>query len=68
MIAVLGPAGTFSHELALALFGEGEVALFPPTRRICAEGGGGAGEGLVPIENGEAFTGALSGFVASLPK
>jgi prephenate dehydratase len=54
MIAALGPEGTFSHELAVALFGEGEVVLFPTIRRIFAEVEKGGCDGIVPIENSEA--------------
>jgi prephenate dehydratase len=54
MIAALGPDGTFSHELALALFGEGEVFLLPTIRRIFADVEKGGCDGLVPIENSEA--------------
>ncbi|MDD1659560.1 MAG: ACT domain-containing protein [Methanomicrobiales archaeon] len=53
MIAVLGPEGTFSHELALSLFGE-EVVLLPTIHRIFDEVEKGGYEGLVPIENSEA--------------
>jgi prephenate dehydratase len=54
MIAVLGPEGTFSHELAISLFGKGEVILFPTIRRIFDEVEKGGCDGLVPIENSEA--------------
>jgi prephenate dehydratase len=54
MIAVLGPEGTFSHELALALFGGGEVILLPTIHRIFDEVEKGACDGLVPLENSEA--------------
>lgn len=54
MIAALGPEGTFSHELALALFGEEEVALLPTIRRIFDEVEKGGCDGLVPVENSEA--------------
>jgi prephenate dehydratase len=54
MIGALGPAGTFSHELALALFGEGEVLLLPTIRRIFDDVEKGGCDGLVPIENSEA--------------
>jgi prephenate dehydratase len=54
MIAALGPDGTFSHELALTLFGEGEVLLLPTIRRIFTEVERGGCDGLVPIENSEA--------------
>jgi prephenate dehydratase len=54
MIAALGPEGTFSHELALALFGEGEVLLLPTIRRIFDEVEKGGCDGIVPIENSEA--------------
>ena len=54
MIAALGPEGTFSHELAVALFGEGEVVLLPTIRRIFAEVEKGGCDGIVPIENSEA--------------
>jgi prephenate dehydratase len=54
MIAVLGPEGTFSHELALALFGKGEVVLLPTIHRIFDEVEKGACDGLVPLENSEA--------------
>ena len=54
MIAVLGPDGTFSHELAISLFGEREVLLLPTIRRIFDEVERGSSDGLVPIENSEA--------------
>ena len=54
MIAVLGPEGTFSHELALALFGEGEVLLLPTIRGSFDGVEKGSYDGLVPIENSEA--------------
>jgi prephenate dehydratase len=54
MIAALGPEGTFSHELALALFGAGEVVLFPTIHRIFDEVEKGECDGLVPLENSEA--------------
>jgi len=53
MIAVLGPEGTFSHELALSLFGD-EVMLLPTIHRIFDEVEKGIYDGLVPIENSEA--------------
>jgi prephenate dehydratase len=53
MIAVLGPEGTFSHELALALFGK-EVVLLSTIRGIFDEVERGSHDGLVPIENSEA--------------
>jgi prephenate dehydratase len=53
MIAVLGPEGTFSHELALSLFG-GDVVLLPTIHRIFDEVEKGGCNGLVPIENSEA--------------
>ena len=53
MIAVLGPEGTFSHELALSLFGD-EVVLHPTIHRIFDEVEKGIYDGLVPIENSEA--------------
>jgi len=53
MIAVLGPEGTFSHELALSLFGD-EVVLLPTIHRIFDEVEKGNYDGLVPIENSEA--------------
>jgi len=53
MIAVLGPEGTFSHELALALFGNG-VVLLPTIHQIFDEVEKGAYDGLVPVENSEA--------------
>jgi prephenate dehydratase len=54
MIAVLGPEGTFSHELALSLFGEGETVLFPTIHRIFDEVEKGGCDGLGPLENCEA--------------
>ncbi|MGE5831450.1 MAG: prephenate dehydratase domain-containing protein, partial [Methanomicrobiales archaeon] len=53
MIAALGPEGTFSHELALSLFGEGEVQLLPTIRRIFDEVEKGGCDGVVPLENSE---------------
>ena len=54
MIAVLGPEGTFSHELALALFREDEVVLLPTIHRIFDGVEKGKYDGLVPLENSEA--------------
>jgi len=53
MIAVLGPEGTFSHELALSLFGD-DVLLLSTIHRIFDEVEKGTYDGLVPIENSEA--------------
>jgi prephenate dehydratase len=53
MIAVLGPEGTFSHELALSLSGD-EVVLLPTIHRIFDEVEKGMYDGLVPVENSEA--------------
>jgi prephenate dehydratase len=53
MIAVLGPEGTFSHELALSLFRD-EVVLLPTIHRIFDEVEKGIYDGLVPVENSEA--------------
>ncbi|PKL61262.1 MAG: prephenate dehydratase [Methanomicrobiales archaeon HGW-Methanomicrobiales-2] len=52
-VATLGPAGTFSHELAAALFGD-DVELLPTIRAIIERVAGGSATGLVPIENSEA--------------
>jgi prephenate dehydratase len=50
---VLGPEGTFSHELALKLRTPG-IRLLPTIHRIFEAVGRGEGDGLVPIENSEA--------------
>ncbi|MDK2890870.1 MAG: chorismate mutase / prephenate dehydratase [Methanoculleus sp.] len=52
-VATLGPAGTFSHELAVALFGD-DVVLLPTIRSTIDRVAAGATKGLVPIENSEA--------------
>ena len=53
MMAVLGPEGTISHELAERLF-PGRAVLLPTIRQIFAELEAGRMEGLVPLENSEA--------------
>lgn len=53
-VATLGPAGTFSHEMAVALFGDDSVVLLPTIRAIFKQTEEGVCEGLVPIENSEA--------------
>ncbi len=53
-VATLGPAGTFSHEMALSLFGEDSILLLPTIRAIFQQTEKGICEGLVPIENSEA--------------
>ncbi|MCK8519696.1 prephenate dehydratase [Methanoculleus sp. 7T] len=52
-VLTLGPAGTFSHELAAALFGD-DIELLPTIRAIIERVAGGSAGGLVPIENSEA--------------
>jgi prephenate dehydratase len=52
-VATLGPEGTFSHELALDLFGE-DILLLPTIRAVCEVAERGTYQGLVPIENSEA--------------
>ncbi len=48
----LGPAGTFSHELAARL--DPDVRLRPSIAAVFAAVGAGEGDGLVPLENSEA--------------
>jgi prephenate dehydratase len=50
---VLGPDGTFSHELALRLK-VADIRLVPTIHRIFDAVGRGEGDGIVPIENSEA--------------
>lgn len=50
---VLGPEGTFSHELALRL-GVLDIRLTPTIHRIFEAVSRGEGDGIVPIENSEA--------------
>lgn len=50
---ILGPEGTFSHELALRMKTEG-IRLVPTIGRIFAAVAEGKGDGIVPIENSEA--------------
>lgn len=50
---VLGPEGTFSHELALRMRAP-EIRLVPTIHRIFDAVANGEGEGIVPIENSEA--------------
>ncbi|WP_214084393.1 prephenate dehydratase domain-containing protein [Methanoculleus sp.] len=53
IVLTLGPAGTFSHELAGRLYGD-DVALLPTIRSIIEHVAGGSARGFVPIENSEA--------------
>ncbi|MDD1676716.1 MAG: ACT domain-containing protein [Methanomicrobiales archaeon] len=53
IVVTLGPAGTFSDELAHRLFRE-EPVLLPTIRSICARVAEGGCTGIVPIENSEA--------------
>ncbi len=50
---VLGPEGTFSHELALQIKAA-DIRLVPTIHRIFDAVGRGEGDGIVPIENSEA--------------
>jgi len=52
-VATLGPAGTFSHELAVRLYGD-DIELLPTIRSIIKRVAAGGAKGLVPIENSEA--------------
>jgi prephenate dehydratase len=52
-VYTLGPAGTFSHELAIRLYGE-TVTLLPTIPGIFAAVEKGEGIGVVPLENSEA--------------
>jgi prephenate dehydratase len=52
-IVTLGPAGTFSHEVAQRLYGNG-VDLLPTIKKIMESVEGGSADGIVPIENSEA--------------
>lgn len=52
-VLTLGPAGTFSHELATRLYGD-EIELLPTIRAIIERVAEGSADGLVPIENSEA--------------
>ena len=52
-LLVLGPEGTFSHELAIRAFAE-EIIIPPTIHEIFSQVEQGAGDGLVPIENSEA--------------
>jgi prephenate dehydratase len=52
-LLVLGPEGTFSHELAVRAFGGG-ITLAPTIDEIFRRVEQGSGDGLVPIENSEA--------------
>ncbi len=51
-LVTLGPAGTFSHELALRL--DEDVRLRPSIAAVFAAVAAGEGDGLVPLENSEA--------------
>jgi prephenate dehydratase len=51
-IVTLGPAGTFSHELALRI--DPDIRLRPSIAAVFAAVAAGEGEGLVPLENSEA--------------
>jgi len=52
-VFVLGPKGTFSHELALRLK-EPDIRLEPTIRKIFSAVEKGLGDGIVPLENSEA--------------
>ena len=52
-VLTLGPAGTFSHELATRLYGD-DLLLLPTIRAIMERVATGAAKGFVPIENSEA--------------
>src|SRR5512137_1440217 len=52
-LLVLGPEGTFSHELAVRAFG-GAIIIAPTIHDIFSRVEQGIGDGLVPIENSEA--------------
>ncbi|BBL68304.1 prephenate dehydratase [Methanoculleus chikugoensis] len=52
-VATLGPAGTFSHELAVRLYGD-DIELLSTIRSIIKRVAAGGAKGLVPIENSEA--------------
>ena len=52
-VFALGPEGTFSHEIAVRLFGEG-ITLLPTIHKIFQAVERGEGEGIVPLENSEA--------------
>jgi prephenate dehydratase len=52
-LLVLGPEGTFSHELAVRAFG-GDIIIAPTIHEIFSEVEQGCGDGLVPVENSEA--------------
>lgn len=51
-VATLGPAGTFSHELATRLYDD-DIELLPTIRAIINRVAAGGVKGLVPIENSE---------------
>ncbi len=53
-VATLGPAGTFSHELAVRLYGGDDIELLSTIRSIIKRVAAGGAKGLVPIENSEA--------------
>jgi len=52
-VATLGPAGTFSHQLAEQFFGK-DILLLPTIHAIVERVAQGGVDGLVPIENSEA--------------
>jgi prephenate dehydratase len=52
-LLVLGPEGTFSHELAVRAFG-GEIIIAPTIHEIFSQVEQGGCDGLVPVENSEA--------------
>ncbi|MFA5614507.1 MAG: prephenate dehydratase domain-containing protein, partial [Methanoculleus sp.] len=52
-VLTLGPAGTFSHDLAVRLYDD-DIRLLPTIRGIIERVAEGSAVGLVPIENSEA--------------
>lgn len=53
-VAVLGPEGTFSHEMAVRLYGPETLVLLPTIRDVFRFVRRGDGRAIVPLENSEA--------------
>lgn len=64
-LLVLGPEGTFSHELADRVFGKEEIRLLPTIHQIFSGVEKGGFQGLIPLENSEAggVAPSLDGFL-----
>jgi prephenate dehydratase len=70
-VAVLGPEGTFSHEMAVRLYGPETLVLLPTIRDVFRFVRRGDGRAIVPLENritGEAYMKIRHHFASAVPE